>query len=236
MLDKICLVLTMYWEAVAVFWRNGCAVPSTRFVFCACVYVSFLFPDSVLSLLQYNLSCCFSSVASVLWSTWRFKLKWCEKCEVVFHKIAPGALRSDHMSGKKSYLAFPTQSSYQLSTETVFAQKGDSQAPGIDTTAKCSSNTTCFLPSSPTISVLLLYFPICIERKKHMFLSKGRHIKHKLFLVKGWVLFQGQTEILSERQRAIRALAAAQVCTEYIWSVNIYICHINGLDRPLITD
>lgn len=68
-----------------------------------------------------------------------------------------------------------------------------------------------------------------------MFPSEGRHIKHKLFLVKGWVLFQEQSETLSGWQRAIRALAQTQVCTEYIWSVNICIQCINGLDTSLIT-
>lgn len=94
------------------------ALFSVRACVCMCV---FLFPDSVLSLLQYNLSCCFSSVASVLWSTWRFKLKWREKCEIVFHKIAPGALRSDYMSGKMNQVlpSFPY-------TKPISAQHRDS--------------------------------------------------------------------------------------------------------------
>lgn len=82
---------------------------------------------------------------------------------------------------------------------------------------------------------LWLFVSVSFERKKHMFPSTGRHIKHKLFLVKGWALFQGQSETLSGQQRAIRALATTQVCTEYICSVNICIQRINGLDRPLIT-
>lgn len=72
-------------------------------------------------------------------------------------------------------------------------------------------------PSPPRLLFFfLLSFSVCIERKKHMFPSEGRHIKHKLFLVNGWALFQGQSETLSGRQRARRALAPAQVCTEYI--------------------
>lgn len=61
-----------------------------------------------------------------------------------------------------------------------------------------------------------------------MFPSNGKHIKHKLFLVKGWALFKGQSETLSGQQRAIRALATAQLCPEYICSVNICIRRING--------
>lgn len=106
-----------------------------------------------------------------------------------------------------------------------------------------NEHTACLLSvlSLPAFFCLtfLLSLSACFcvyERKKHMFTSEGRHIKHKLFFVKGWALFQEQSETLSQQQRAIRALAQTQVCTEYIWSVNICIQCINGLDRPLITD
>lgn len=164
-----------------------------------------------------------------MWQVWSYFLWDCTRCS----KTRPHEQRT---------LARPRlhKALYQLNTETVFAQWGDSQALNTNATAERSANTTCFLPSSPTFSLLLLSFSlsvcVSIERKKHMFPSKGRHIKHKLFLVKGWALFQGQSETLSGRQRAIRAVALGQVCTEYIWSVNICIRHINGLDRPLITD
>lgn len=106
--------------------------------------------------------------------------------------------------------------------------------------AKRSPSMTCFLPSFLSLfllSSLRLSVCVCLQwKKEHMFPSKGRRIKHKLFLVKGWALFQGQTETLSGLQRAIRALEPAQVYTEYIWSVNICIERINGLDRPLITE
>lgn len=36
--------------------------------------------------------------------------------------------------------------------------------------------------------------PVSIERKKHMFPSKRRHIKHKLFF-KGWALFRGKVKL-----------------------------------------
>lgn len=68
-----------------------------------------------------------------------------------------------------------------------------------------------------------------------MFSSKGRHVEHKLSSVKCWVLFQGQSEILSGQQRPIRALAMVLLHAEYISSANICIQHINGLSRPLIT-
>lgn len=247
MLDIKCLVLTMYWKAMAVFWRNGCAAPSPAlFCVCLCVYMCFfLFSDSVLSSLQNNLRCCFALCfaplcfealgVQVMWKVWScfsWDCTWCSKT------------RPDHMNSKLQWV-LPSLPS----TKPVSAQHGDSVCsvrwlPGLkhDAAAEWSPNTTCFLPSSPTFFssasplFLCLFVSVSIARKKHMFPSEGRRIKHKLFLVKGWVLFQGQSETLSERQRAIRALAQTQVCTEYIWSVNICIQRINGLDRPLITD
>lgn len=131
--------------------------------------------------------------------------------------------------------ALPPQSLYQFNTETVFAQQGDSQALNAGAAAERSPSRTCFLTSSPHFSIFLPPFFVCIERKKHMFPSKGRRVEHKLSLVKGWVLFQGQSEILSEQQRLIRALAKVLLYAEYISRANICIQHINGLGRPLIT-
>lgn len=212
------------------------------FVLCVCVCVCV----SLYFLIVFYLRCRTTWDAAlpfcpVIWK--RMKGWFKQQCEIIFHEIATDALWPDHMNSTESCSALPPQSVYQLNTETVFAQWGDSQALKTSATAERSPNMTCFLPSSPTFFFLYfsslslcLFVPVSIERKKHMFPSKGSHIKHKLFLVKGWALFQGQSETLSGRQRAIRALAPAQVYTEYIWSVNICIQRINGLDRPLITD
>lgn len=159
--------------------------------------------------------------------------------EVIFHEIAPIPL--NHMNWTLCWvlLRIVPHKACISSTWRLFAQRGDSEALNSSTAAEWSPYVPCFLPSSPLFRAVLLSFSLLsasFERKKHMFSSKGRHIKHKLFLVKGRVLFQGQRETLSWQQRAIRALAMAQVCAEYICSVNICIQHINGLDRPLITD
>lgn len=134
-----------------------------------------------------------------------------------------------------SYPALPPQSLYQFNTETVFAQQGDSQALNAGAAAQRSPSQTCFLASSLYFTILPSLFFVSVERKKHMFPSKGRRVEHKLSVAKGWLLFQGQSEILSGQQRPIRALATVLLHAEYISSANICIRHINGLGRPLIT-
>lgn len=52
MLDIKCLVLTMYWKPMVVFWRNECAIISPT-LFCVHVFFSFLFPGGVLSAAEY---------------------------------------------------------------------------------------------------------------------------------------------------------------------------------------
>lgn len=66
---------------MAVFWRDGCAVPSPAlFRVCMCVCV-LLFPDSVLSSLQH----CFALLCLCFEAFWgKFRCKTCEKCKVMF--------------------------------------------------------------------------------------------------------------------------------------------------------
>lgn len=152
------------------------------------------------------------------------------KCEAIFHKVTPGALRPDHMNSKLHWVL----PSLRLHKARISSTQRQCLLSDVTATAEWSPNTTCFL-FFLHFSLFSLSASVSIERKKHMFPSKGRHIKHKLSLVNGWVLFQGQSETLSGQQRAIRALAPTQAGTEYIWSVNICSRRINGLDRPLIT-
>lgn len=108
---------------------------------------------------------------------------------------------------------------FLMNFNTVLEQKPPSIRPAQHRQAFAHWMITqyCFLPFPCSVfffSTSSLLF--AAEIKKHMFPSRGRHIKHKLFLGKGLMLFQGQSETLSEQQRAVRALALNQVCTQYI--------------------
>ncbi len=80
-------------------WEMGVPFSAPLCFVCVCVCVSFLFPDCVLSLLQNNSRCCFA-LSRLCFEALADRFEWCEECEVIFHKIAPVALRPDHMNGK----------------------------------------------------------------------------------------------------------------------------------------
>lgn len=89
-----------------------------------------------------------------VWSCFSWDCTWCSKT------------RPDHMNSKLQQV-LPSLPS----TKPISAQHGDGVCsvrwlPGLkhDAAAEWSPNTTCFLPSSPTIfSLLLLSFSVCLS-------------------------------------------------------------------------
>lgn len=210
----------MYWNG---FWRNGCAALSAA-VFCARMCGSlfpacFFFPAE-----KHEMLLCSSKHIETSWSVgevWSYFSWDCtRRCRPHEQQTPPSPTQPGlHKACISSTQRPCLHSEVTAGPWTAASQLNDHPIWPV---------SFLHLPSfSPSVSV-------SFERKKHVFPSKGRHIKHKLFLVKGWALFKGQSETLSGQQRAIRALATAQLCTEYICSVNICIQRINGFDMPLI--
>lgn len=87
-----------------------------RFVLCVvCVCVCLYF------LIVFCLHCRITSDGALLFCPCALKRKWCENCEVIFHEIAPGALRPDRMNSKL-HRVLPSLAS----TKPVSAQHRDS--------------------------------------------------------------------------------------------------------------
>lgn len=161
-LDIKCLVLTVYWKAVAVFWRNGCAVISAA-LFCLCMCVSW-FPGAISSL-QKNMRCYFALLPSCFEAHWdRLKRRWSVK--LFFVRLHP--VLSTTWTANAPSLTQPCLHKvlYQLNTAAVFAQWGDGQALSTSATAEWSPNMTCFLPSSPLLLSFSLTVCLCLFWKK----------------------------------------------------------------------
>lgn len=136
-----------------------------------CFVCVFLFPDGVLSALQQNIRCCFA-----LFFFFFCALKHLEvgsgisdvkSVKLLFMKLQHSALKPDQATWTEKLHRFSPSLS---STMSISAQHGDGVCsarwlPGLkyDATAERSPNTTCFLPSSSTISLLLLSFSVCLS-------------------------------------------------------------------------
>ncbi len=199
------------WKAVSVFWRNGCAVLSPALFclhasVCVCVCVSFYF------LIVFYLPCRLTwdvalLFAPMLWSAWRH-------------------IQAQEMWKVWSYFSWDCSrrsknEPHEQQTPPSLAQPRLHKACISSTQRQCLLSEVTARPETPPPQLsdhliwlvsflhppLFLYFSslslclfVCLNWKKETYVPVwGRHIKHKLFLVKGWALFQGQSETLSGR-------------------------------------